>query len=409
MISLKHGGPLLLLALLSLPARLHAATAAPYDLDLKELERQEQAASAKAKKSQNVKKSSAARVRQNSEDTSDEIRYTVQPGDHIFKILVVRFGMSNEAAERLVPEVARINNIPNIRQLTIGQTILIPRKGHQERVAKGSRKERAHNREEASEAAALPAKSASLTAKPAVGSPSPATPAVAPPVRVAQPAVVPAQPVPAASRPVVLSATPPAQPVAAIAPAVPAAALAAPAKALPATPAAEAAAAWIAAQSALPVATTWICSVTERDTSKIIDAVLNTLSVSWSRNRIIQSTAPNSFSIRVDRYFEFQGGRYIVSIGEFDPYNYTLIRLLEGAGYKVLRIDGTEDFETAGRKILALIGTAADFGKHPLPGGKTASGFLIPQEVSGRRVIISNDPVDPQHKWVLTQGCATAR
>ena len=390
MISLKQGGNLLLLALLCLPSQIHA-TAGPFDLDLKELERQEPAGPAKSqKKTRDAKKSSVAgamsgKVRQIPADNSDAARYTVQPGDHIFKILVLHFGLSSEAAERLIPEIIHLNNISNIRRLTIGQTILIPGKVEQEHKAT-ARKANAHNRGEASHTAALPEKPSTLDAKGTAGSSN----------LVAQVAQMASSP-PLEKKPIGL---PPAQPLLSGAP-VPATALPVPlviqqdtsvAKPAPlAAPPAAAVTPQITAAPAIPVANTWICSVTEKDTSRIVDAVLNALSVPWSKNRIIQSSAPTTFSIRVDRYFEYKQVRYIVSIGELDPYNYTLVRLLEGAGYRVLRISGGEDFETINRKMFALLGVVPDFRRHMLQGGG--------------RVIISSEPADPHQKWVMAQGC----
>nr|WP_330217061.1 LysM domain-containing protein [Geobacter pickeringii] len=52
--------------------------------------------------------------------------YTIRPGDHIFKILMRDYGLSNDEAEALVPEVKRLNGISDIRRLRVGQSIRIP-------------------------------------------------------------------------------------------------------------------------------------------------------------------------------------------------------------------------------------------------------------------------------------------
>ena len=547
MITLKQSGNLLLLALLSLPSQIHAASGR-FDIDLKELERQEPKTPEKSekKKGQSLKKrASEGGSEQKPTDNAETVRYTIQPGDHIFKILIVRFGMSNEAAERLVSEILRINNISNFKHLSIGQTILIPGKGQQERMAKTARKAKTRGSEE-TKADAPPENLSKPASKDAKGAPdagtvpkvatpalakvaTPAPPAAAHDDSAAEPGHAPAQPAPLPLRPVIPTVPPipsppdkttpsavepppavadsvpgtahpvhaelpradaelksahadlppvrtdlppthqaelkpahadlppaqaelkpapdempPAQaelkpapadpppahaelksapaearhthappqpqpqaPLAAAEP-VPAAAHTAASAVKAAPPAAQPAAAVVPPVAAAPVIleNTWICSVTERDGSRIVDAALNALSVPWSKNRVLQSASPTAFSIRVDRYFEYKEGRYIVSIGEFDPYNYTLIRLLEGAGYRVLRINGKEDFQTLNRKLLALIGVTADFGKHLLAGGKTAKGFLLQHDdAGGRRVIITDDPADPHQKWVLAPGC----
>jgi hypothetical protein len=391
MISFKQGGTLLLLALFSLPSRLHAAPA-PFDIDLKELDQQKPAVSSKPEKSKvpkakKVPAGIALAPQSSSADHPGYLRYTVKPGDHIFKILVARFGMSNEAAERLIPEIIRINNISNIKHLAVGQVLLIPGKEQQQRTAKATKKGKRPGRGEASEADAMLERASKLEAQGATGVPGTPGAPVAHPGRVAT-----APQAPAAAPAAVLtpSPTPPAPaperltvpPVAAASPQIPAPPAISPA--------------------------TWVCSVTERDPAKIVDAVLNALSISWSRNRIIQSAegAPTAYSIRVDRYFEYKGKRYIVSIGENDPYSYTLTRLLEGAGYQALRLNGAEDFQEVSEKLLGLVGVAPDFGKHALQGGRDAAGFLIqPDDAGGKQVVITGETIDPRQKWLLAPGC----
>lgn len=144
-----------------------------------------------------------------------------------------------------------------------------------------------------------------------------------------------------------------------------------------------------------------------QSTAQLVDSLLNAISASWSKNRILQSGsgAPTAFSIRVDRYFEYKGERYIVSIGESDPYSYTLLRLLEASGYRVLRLSGAEDFKEASEKLFGMVGVTPDFGSHPLGGGE-AAGYLIQQDdAGGRRVLVTAAPAPPGHKWILPSGC----
>jgi hypothetical protein len=54
------------------------------------------------------------------------IKYTIRPGDHIFKILTMHFGLSSAKAEELIPEIKRINGIVDTSGLQIGQTLLLP-------------------------------------------------------------------------------------------------------------------------------------------------------------------------------------------------------------------------------------------------------------------------------------------
>jgi len=414
--SFKQGGTLLLLALLALPAQLHAAQS-PFDIDLKELDRENPPVSPKVEKKEKKQPKKAkketpaaapakspkvhkAATANEAESESGYIRYTVKPGDHIFKILVARLGMSNEAAERLIPEIIRVNNITNIKKLTVGRTLLIPDKARQERLAKSAQPGKVrHRREREAEATAAPVPPAPVVVTPAQSAakvaapPASATSSVTAPAKAPLPAASSvAAPKPSLPNPAAPTGT--AKNDAAIPP-VDARAAAAPSAALPPT-------------APVPLVNTWICSVTDKDPARIVDAVMNALSLPWSKNRIIQSAegAPSAFSIRVDRYFELNGVRNIVSIGESDPYSYTLLRLLEGAGYRVLMINAGDDFKVVGEKMLRLVGVVPDFGKYLIPGGKESSGFLVQQEdAAGRRVVITNEAVNAKQKWTMPAGC----
>lgn len=389
MIGLKNPAPLLLLALVGLATAAHAA--APFELDLKELDRRNASPEKPEKKPEKkkpakAKKSTPKHARGAKEEAAvsgEFARYTVKPGDHIFKILVSRFGMSNEAAERLIPEIIRINNVCDIRKLTAGQTLLIPKRGKRVHVARAeeAKPQPAAKKSEVaakkSEAAAMLENAARLeaegerAAQAAPQAPSPATALARAPEAPAAEAPVPAPPTIAQPAP-------------------------APTTAAPHAPAVTA-----------PAGTTWICSVTGSDASGTVDSVLNALAIPWSKNRIINSPpgAANTFSIRVDRYFEYRGGRYIVSIGEADPYSYTLIRLLETAGYKTATIAKGSDFKGIAGQLMTLLGITPDFGRFLLD-GKEKSGLLVEQEdAGGRQVLITDEPADPRQKWVMRPGC----
>jgi hypothetical protein len=325
--------------------------------------------------------------------------------------LVTRLGISNEAAERLIPEILRVNHITNIKKLTVGRTLLIPDKVRQEHLAKSAQPGRTrHKREHEEEVLSAPGTSAPIPAAPAQTAAKTEPSAPAPVLKT--PAKVPVSVPPvAAPKPIVPKvAAPGTATPATTATALPAAT--ATAKPLAGAPvaAAPAAGSTLPAVPPAPLANTWICSVMEKDPAKIVDAVMNALSLPWSKNRIIQSDdgAPNAFSIRVDRYFEYNGVRTIVSIGESDPYSYTLLRLLEGAGYRVLMINAGDDFKAVSEKMLRLVGAVPDFGKYLIAVGKENSGFLVQQEdAAGRRVLITNEVVSPRTKWTMPAGCGT--
>lgn len=86
--------------------------------------------------------------------------YTVRPGDNLFLILIRHYGLSNSAAEQLIPEIVRRNNISDPLKLTVGQRLIIP-------LASKSRP-----------SAVKPAASTLPAARPAEAAPLPETPRV---------------------------------------------------------------------------------------------------------------------------------------------------------------------------------------------------------------------------------------
>ena len=73
-----------------------------------------------------VKRSYRTQTKQSS-STSDKVGvYTVKPGDHLFKILMRDYGLSNREAESFIEEIKIENNIYDIKRLKVGQKINIP-------------------------------------------------------------------------------------------------------------------------------------------------------------------------------------------------------------------------------------------------------------------------------------------
>lgn len=354
----------------------------PYEIDVKELDRPAPPpASRKAEKAKTPhrKQSATKALSREQIHKSGYLTYTVRPGDYLFKILITKFGMSDEQAESLIPEIIRINRISDIRDLEVGSKLLIPRQvqAHPSPPVK-KRTARGASKKTEAEAAAIQEKGSRLEAQGMApgGGTAPAAPA-------------PAEASPAAEAPKASAAplSPPATlvPLAPLSPTVPAA-------------------------GAVPSAATWLCQVANHDPGRTVESILSALSIPWCRNRIIHSdhSASISFSIRVDRYFERKGGRYIVSIGDGDAYTHALLRLLESTGYRIISIGAQDDFKSVAEKLLTGIGVVPDYGVHELPGGKSITGFLVRQEeAGGRRVVISKDAVKGDQKWVMAPGCGS--
>lgn len=58
--------------------------------------------------------------------SDQESIYVVQQGENLFQILMRRYGLSNSAAERLIPEVMSLNGISSPKGLKVSQRLRIP-------------------------------------------------------------------------------------------------------------------------------------------------------------------------------------------------------------------------------------------------------------------------------------------
>ena len=96
------------------------------EINLREL-RAELARKAKPQKRHKVAKSRPAKViRESSPVAGASSRYTVKAGDHIALILVRHYGLTENEARHLMPEVMRLNSINNPKSVALGRVLVIP-------------------------------------------------------------------------------------------------------------------------------------------------------------------------------------------------------------------------------------------------------------------------------------------
>ncbi len=289
------------------------------------------------------------------------VTYTIRPGDHIYKVLTSRFGLSSERAEALIPRILRVNGIRDIRGLQIGRTIRIPAVGKI--------------------AAASP---------PPAGAVPPATPATTPPAAAAIPTAGEAVPAPAVAAPTAPSNAEGA-----------------------AKPSQETSQSVAPAPAPRPKAKkTVIRTVPAGDAPAMADALLDALSLKWSKAHPVTipvgGSGGASLTIPVDRYFEDGGKRFLLDFGGADPDRATLVRLLELSGYRRIAVGPGDDFRAIAGKILKAVEMQGEYGKHslaPLSGGSGAvevSGFLIMR--TGERLFITGMPVDGKVSDLIQAG-----
>lgn len=94
----------------------------PYDLDLKELQRPP-VRRVKSQRQAHKPKLSATVPPVAGGKSSN---YTVRKGDHLFLILMKHYGLSNKAAEELIPEIMHLNGMRRAESQSVGQRLIIP-------------------------------------------------------------------------------------------------------------------------------------------------------------------------------------------------------------------------------------------------------------------------------------------
>jgi hypothetical protein len=138
----------------------------------------------------------------------------------------------------------------------------------------------------------------------------------------------------------------------------------------------------------------------------IVDSLLRILPVRHESDRNIPidygSASGVNLSIRAERYMERDGKGIVVSFNDADPVNYTLLKLLETKGYKVVMINPEDGFRQITEKILSKVKFPANYGMHSLvrqqdaPFNVHMSGFVIPgAEGAGSTTLLTDVEVNP--------------
>nr|WP_246559382.1 LysM domain-containing protein [Geoanaerobacter pelophilus] len=145
-------------------------------------------------------------------------------------------------------------------------------------------------------------------------------------------------------------------------------------------------------------------SIAEASPYQALDQLLTALGVQWAKDRVIDGSIspqnPESFSIKVDYYLELAGKRYVLVACRKDPYEYTMLRLLEMAGYSVVRLDDQSGLPALANQLLSQLGFAFSSGQHrfTLPNGsgepKLLDGFLVTLKTPNTKVFITGTPLD---------------
>lgn len=162
----------------------------------------------------------------------------------------------------------------------------------------------------------------------------------------------------------------------------------------------------LAEQSVAPVGVRHrVVQASPKTPGQTVDLVLETLSVPAERGRRVElfSAAESgiALSVAADRYFEHAGRRYVVTRFTGDPIAYTLFRLLETKGFRVVITEPKDDFRAVATKLLSRMELPSSYTPHLLvadPGGKYSlelSGFMLEKSgASGGATMLTDRPLE---------------
>ena len=146
--------------------------------------------------------------------------------------------------------------------------------------------------------------------------------------------------------------------------------------------------------------------ITPTSHPEMVDAILKIFSIYSVRDYRLDVFAADkngiSLAVKAERYFERGGKRFVVTRFDGDPVNYTLFRILETKGVRVIILEAKDDFRKISEKILSSLKIKGDFASHNLLQGAPVnysiqmSGFdLEDPGTKGGSIFMTNIEMEP--------------
>lgn len=146
----------------------------------------------------------------------------------------------------------------------------------------------------------------------------------------------------------------------------------------------------------------------------IVDAYLESLAIPFQSQRHIDvfSADKNGFSlsVKVERYFETSGKKVAVAVFDGDPVTYTLFRILETSGYRVVMLEKNDDFRRIAEKMMPVLPVAGEYSTRsmwPEAGSRysvriSGVSFESPS-IPGGFLFMTDRPLDPVIRELLKE------
>jgi len=113
-----------------------------------------------------------------------------------------------------------------------------------------------------------------------------------------------------------------------------------------------------------------VIQVSDKNCINVTDVILNALSVAFKNDCPVEVFAGEnngiSLSVKAQRYFERDGQRFVISSFDGDPISYTLFRILEAKGYRVVILDKHDDFRKVSEKLFTALRLPSQYAQHAM-------------------------------------------
>lgn len=157
-----------------------------------------------------------------------------------------------------------------------------------------------------------------------------------------------------------------------------------------------------------------IHQVAAKNQAELIDSILTAFAVTPERDKRVDVFAADnngiSLAVKAERFFERGGQRYVVTNFDGDPINYTLFRILETKGYKVVILEAQDDFRKISEKLIARMKLKGNYALHDMLQDSAAgftlqmSGFKIDDsQMPGGGIFLTDRPMDRIIKDLFTE------
>ncbi len=145
--------------------------------------------------------------------------------------------------------------------------------------------------------------------------------------------------------------------------------------------------------------------ISESPPGILADRLMAALDLGYEQDRDIDLLTMResgvALRVRADRYFEYNGEKFVVSVFKGDIENYTLLRLLESQRYHVIVLTPDENLRSIAGKFLSQLRLHGNYTMQDLLASKGTpysiqmSGLLVNAPEKGQAVFITDIKPDP--------------